>query len=587
MCGIWLLLSTTGFTVEQFKSFSRIVDRGPDYSGRISMNLKQFPMKTLTLGFHRLSIMDVTMNGSQPFEVVIGKRTIHLLCNGEIYNFEKLVDMLKTEHNITMRSHSDCEVLPYLYIYYGFEKMLSMLDTAEFAIILTDHDADTNTYDFYCARDHTGVRPLYFGTGSDFICFSSQLDGIPYVDTATVDQFPPGSYVHFTMKQDTMLEELVQVSDKIVKYYDIDVHTRKTDMDRFIMSESASLKHINTVFTDAVKSRLCADRPLAALLSGGLDSSLVCAIASRELRKEGKVLKTYSVGLPDSTDKYYAERVAEFIGSDHTHVEYTLEDFVDTAIKIPGLISSYDTTTVRASTGQYLISKYISENTPYKVLLVGDGSDELCSGYMYFHKAPSAWESHLENIRLVKDIHRYDGLRADRCVAINGIEVRLPFLDVKFIDTYLSIDPELRTPKVYNGRSAEKYLLRASFDTGLLPDDCLWRPKEAFSDGVSGLKKSWFEMFRDYAESRYTDEEFETISKTFTHYTPVSKEELLNRLSFNETFSENVAHIVPYRWVPLEKWVGKMTEPSARVLDVYTQEDGSTKDQSSVGSSSD
>jgi asparagine synthase (glutamine-hydrolysing) len=582
MCGIWLLLSGKRFTVDQFTSFSRIIDRGPDYSETKSINLKQFPMKTLTLGFHRLSIMDVTLNGSQPFEVVFGNRTICLMCNGEIYNFEKLAEMLYTEHGVTMRSRSDCEVLPYLYIYYGFEKMLSMLDTAEFAIIIVDNNTETNSYDFYCTRDHTGVRPLYFGTGEDFICFSSQLDGIPR-DTVTADQFPPGCYVHFTMKQDTVLSEMLQIRDKTVKYYDIDKHA-ETDIDRFIKSHQDAVKHVNTVFTDAVKSRLCADRPIAALLSGGLDSSLVCAIASKELKKVGKTLKTYSIGLPDSTDRYYAEKVAKFIGSDHTHIEYALEDFVDTALKIPGLISSYDTTTVRASTGQYLISKYISENTPYKVLLVGDGSDELCSGYMYFHKAPSAWDSHLENIRLVKDIHRYDGLRADRCVAINGIEVRLPFLDVKFVDTYLSIDPELRTPKMHNGRSAEKYLLRAAFDTGLLPDDCLWRPKEAFSDGVSGLKKSWFEMYQDYAESRYTDEEFERLAKTFSHYTPVTKEELVNRVNFDETFSENVAHIVPYRWVPLEKWVGKMTEPSARVLDVY---DCSANDERTVGPSSD
>ena len=568
MCGIWLLLSkTAGFTVDQFKAFSRFSNRGPDYTQRISMNLKNFPMKTLSLGFHRLSIMDMTMKGSQPFEIVNGPRTVYLMCNGEIYNFEFLTQMLKTEHNVTMQSGSDCEVLPYLYIHYGFDKMLEMLHTAEFAIILVDHNTDTNTYEFYCARDHTGVRPLYFGISTDSICFSSQLDGIPDIDTVIANQFPPGCYVHFTMNSGIGMD--CQLTDKIVKYYDIEKHAVLPDMDRFIVSESSAMFNIHNMFIQVVKSRLHSDRPIAALLSGGLDSSLVCAIASRELQKEGKVLKTFSIGLPGSTDKYYAEKVAKFIGSDHTHVECTPAEFVETAKKIPGLISSYDTTTVRASTGQYLISKYISEYTEYKVLLVGDGSDELCSGYVYFHKASSAWESHMENIRLLKDIHLYDGLRADRCVAINGIEVRLPFLDVKFIDTYLSIDPELRIPRDHNGTVSEKYLLRKSFDNGLLPDDCLWRPKEAFSDGVSGLKKSWFQMYQEYADSQYSDEEFKELSKEFSHYTPVSKEELLNRINFNAAFSENVAHIVPYRWVPLEKWVGKMTEPSARVLDIY------------------
>lgn len=586
MCGIWLLLSqTTGFTVDQFKAFSRFSSRGPDYSKRVSMNLKNFPMNTLTFGFHRLSIMDVSMNGSQPFEIVDGSRTVYLMCNGEIYNFEFLAQKLKQEHNVTMRSRSDCEVLPHLYIHYGFEKMLEMLHTAEFAIILVDHNTDTDTYNFYCARDHAGVRPLYYGMGSDYICFSSQLDGMPEFDTVESGQFPPGCYIHFTMNKGVQ-ETPQQLVDKIVKYYDIEKHAISTDMDRFIVSELHATSHIYTIFTEAVKARLHSDRPIAALLSGGLDSSLVCAIASAELRKEGKVLKTFSIGLPGSTDKYYAEKVSKFIGSDHTHVECTTEDFVETAKKIPGLISSYDTTTVRASTGQYLISKYVSDHTDYKVLLVGDGSDELCSGYVYFHKAPSAWESHMENIRLVQDIHLYDGLRADRCVAINGIEVRLPFLDVKFIDTYLSIDPELRIPRDYKGVMAEKYLLRKAF-VGLLPEDCLWRPKEAFSDGVSGLKKSWFQMYQEYADSQYTDEEFNELSSKFSHYTPVSKEELLNRINFNTAFSENVARVVPYRWVPLEKWVGKMTEPSARVLDVYKQKDHSSEDKGSVGSSSD
>ena len=572
MCGIWLLLARTDFTVEHFKSFMDSKSRGPDYTQNVSVNLNNSFLKTLTMGFHRLSVMDPTMNGSQPFEVVDGSRTIYAMCNGEIYNYKELACELLRDHDIVMKSKSDCEVLPYLYKVYGFDKMMSKLNVGEFAISLIHHDKDTDVYDFYLGRDHVGVRPLYFGINNDFLCFSSELKGIPHIEETYTDQFEPGKYIHFRQGGDH--DDI----SKIIKtqmlpyhcYYDIE---RFISCDNVLTDEIECMKRIKEVFTGAVISRLEADIPLGALLSGGLDSSLICAIASKHLRANGKVLRTFSIGMKNSTDEYYARKVAEFIGSDHTHIVLEESQFINAIDDVIYTIESYDTTTVRASTGQYLVSKHICENYDVKVLLIGDGSDELCSGYMYFHNAPDPVASHLENIRLVKDIHRYDGQRADRSISGHGLEARVPFLDRRFIDLYLSIDPKLRVPREHNGRRTEKYLLRKTFE-GYLPDECLWRPKEAFSDGVSSLKKSWYEIIQDNADKLFTDKEFERLSNSYSHYKPVTKEELFFRKTFEKHYSRNVDNVIPYRWVP--KWCGTITEPSARILSVYDQEDNTS-----------
>ncbi len=247
------------------------------------------------------------------------------------------------------------------------------------------------------------------------------------------------------------------------------------------------MKKIRDVFTECVIERIQSDRDMGALLSGGLDSSLVCSIFARELAKKGRKLYTYSIGMPGATDRKYAEMVSKHIGSIHKHVEFSEKDFINAVEKIVQVTETFDITTIRATTGNYLIGKWISQNTDIKVVLIGDGSDELCSGYMYFFNAPTPLDSHKENIRLIEDIHRYDVLRADRGVADNGLEARVPFLDKKFINLYLSIDPKLRIPSMTSfGVKMEKALLRDSFkDENLLPKQVLYRRKEAFSDGVS------------------------------------------------------------------------------------------------------
>ena len=217
--------------------------------------------------------------------------------------------------------------------------------------------------------------------------------------------------------------------------------------DNFVITDYEEAKtKIRDVFTQCVIERCFADREMGSLLSGGLDSSLVAAIVQKELSKHGEKLNTFSIGMPGGTDGHYAKIVAKHIGSNHTHVEVPEEDFINEVDNIVKITETFDITTIRATTGNYLIAKYIKDNTDIKVLTIGDGADELCSGYMYFHNAPTPMDAHLENIRLLEDIHEYDVLRADRSIADNGLEARVPFLDKKFIDLYLSIDPKLRIP---------------------------------------------------------------------------------------------------------------------------------------------
>jgi asparagine synthase (glutamine-hydrolysing) len=358
-----------------------------------------------------------------------------------------------------------------------------------------------------------------------------------------------------------------------------------TKESEFLSADNLGVDKIKTkireTFIESVRSKLFSDRPLGCLLSGGLDSSLVASIASRFLKERGQKLKTFSIGLEDSTDEYYARLVAKHIDSEHTHIKLEQDDFINALKDVIYVTETYDITTVRASTGQYLVSKWISKNTDIKVLLIGDGSDELAAGYMYFHKAPTPMELHQENVRLLKDIHFYDVLRADRGIAENGIEARVPFLDHRFVDLYLSIDPKLRHPasykeyKEYKNTSLEKWLLREAFNVDdFLPSEVLFRKKEAFSDGVSSMKKSWYQIVQEFANEKYSDEYLESEKERIGFNKPPSKEALYFRKIWEEYFgtyetSPQTAEVIPYFWLP--KWCGDIKEPSARVLQVYTQ----------------
>jgi asparagine synthase (glutamine-hydrolysing) len=306
------------------------------------------------------------------------------------------------------------------------------------------------------------------------------------------------------------------------------------------------------------------DRPICSLLSGGLDSSLVSAILAREIAPQK--LTTFSIGVQGSTDLIYAKKVADYIGSIHHSVELTEEEFCAAIEDTIRIIESYDITSVRASVGNYLISKYISEKTDFKVVYNGDYSDEVCGGYMYFKKAPSEEAFHNECCRLVKDICFFDSLRSDRTISSQGLEARVPFSDKEFVTHYMSIDPKLRM----SNDNIEKYMLRKAFDgTDLLPNEVLFRSKVAFSDGVSSINRSWHEVIRDYIGLRVTDAEFKREKEKYTFNQPETKEAYYYRKVFEQHYP-NSEHIIPYMWLP--KWCGDIKDPSARELEFYEED---------------
>jgi asparagine synthase (glutamine-hydrolysing) len=555
MCGIWAYLSNKELNqlrINYFEAFMKLKSRGPDYS-----RLEIINHHKIILGFHRLAIMDPSVKGNQPFIVETEDNVIYSVCNGEIYNYKELI----AKFNLYPLSDSDCEIIPLLYTRVGMNCLLEELN-GEFAFILVDYNKNSKQINVFVARDRFGIRPLFYSITKDGINLSSELKGLTSCCEETTDDivniFPPRHFMHIKYDDNWKINSLNN-------YYRIDnipIIFENKDIDK-------AKKLINEVFRQAVIDRLESDRPLGCLLSGGLDSSLVASIASSELKKKGRRLRTFSIGMEGSTDEYYARKVAEFIDSDHTHILIDKQVWIDNLVNVIKTIESYDITSVRASTGQYLISKWISENTDIKVLLIGDGSDELCAGYMYFHNSPSHTDTHNENIRLLEDIHMYDVLRADRGIADNGLEARVPFLDYRFVNLYLSINPELRTPNNKTGK-IEKWLLRESFnDMKTLPLEVLFRKKEAFSDGVSSVEKSWYKIIQEHADTLWTDDEFKIAISEIDHNKPPSKEALYFRKIFETLFTKNktIAQTIPYFWLP--KWSGIVNEPSARILNVY------------------
>ena len=313
----------------------------------------------------------------------------------------------------------------------------------------------------------------------------------------------------------------------------------------------------------SITKRLLSDRPIGCLLSGGLDSSLITALVVKKFKKP---IKTFSVGLEGAVDLEYARKVADFLGTEHHELIISVEDMFNAIPEIVKEIETYDITTIRASTPMYLLSKYIKETTDITVLFSGEGSDEASGSYLYFHNAPSEDKFQEEILRLMKDLSYFDVLRCDKSTAGTGLEVRVPFLDKEFLDFYLGIAPKFKIPKNY---PIEKYLLRKAYDdSDLLPPEVLWRTKEGMSDGVSSQKKAWYEIIQDKIDVLITDSEFRENKDKYTHNPPQIKEAYYYRKIFEETFN-NRSSILPYYWLP--KWSGHIIDPSARVLNVYSE----------------
>ncbi|MDO4398289.1 MAG: asparagine synthase B [Oscillospiraceae bacterium] len=507
--------------LEKFKKgFDETVSRGPDDSKIVDTG------KGL-LGFHRLAIMGLTPEGMQPFEL----DGSYVVCNGEIYGFEKLKEKLSSKY--TFKSGSDCEILLPMYFEYG-TKMFKMLD-AEFALII--YDGKKKKY--IAARDPIGIRPLYYGyTGGGSIVFASEPKNLVGL-CEKIMPFPPGHFYE---------------DGKFICYNDIAAveSVCHDDLDTIF-------KNIHDKLTLGVEKRLVADAKVGFLLSGGLDSSLVCAIAAK---KSKKPIRTFAIGMSgDAIDLKYAKQVADYIGSDHTEVIMTSKQVLESLDGLIKLLGTFDITTVRASMGMYLLCKWIHENTDIRVLLTGEISDELF-GYKYTDFAPSAEEFQKESQKRVRELHMYDVLRADRCISVNSLEARVPFGDLDFVKYVMSIDPEKKLNKYNKG----KYLLRKSFEGDLLPHDILYREKAAFSDAVG---HSMVDYLKEYAESLYTDEEFKEKCKKYTHAAPFTKESLLYREIF-EKYYPGQGEMIKDFWMPNKSWEGcNVNDPSARVLSNY------------------
>lgn len=502
------------------KGFDKTISRGPDDSRIIDTG------KGL-LGFHRLSIMGLTPDGMQPFEL----DGSYVVCNGEIYGYEKIKEKLSKKYKF--KSGSDCEILLPMYSEYGTD-MFAMLD-AEFALIIFDGKSGK----YIAARDPIGIRPLYYGYDKKgVILFASEAKNLVGM-CDRVMPFPPGHYY---------------IDGKFVQYCDIaDVKEICHD------SLETVCEKIHDKLIAGVEKRLVADAKVGFLLSGGLDSSLVCAIAAK---KSDKPIKTFAIGMSeDAIDLKYAKQVADYIGSDHTEVIMTKEQVLSELEKVVSVLGTYDITTVRASMGMYLLCKWIHENTDIRVLLTGEISDELF-GYKYTDFAPSAEEFQKESQKRVRELHMYDVLRADRCISVNSLEARVPFGDLDFVKYVMSVDPA----KKMNVYGKGKYLLRHAFEGDYLPHDILYREKAAFSDAVG---HSMVDYLKEYANGFYTDEEFEEKKKKYTHAVPFTKESLLYRELFEKYYPVQSDMVVDF-WMPNKAWKGcDVNDPSARVLSNY------------------
>lgn len=545
MCSVFGFCGSSGEYIEIQKALLETRTRGPDDSRIINTG-------NGWIGFNRLSIMGLTENGMQPFvygnrntstlpelkkgsegyEVPDGSEII-LACNGEIYGFRPLKEEL-AEKGISFISDSDCEILPALYREYGTD-MFRMLD-AEYAMVL--YDRKENAY--IAARDPIGIRPLYYGIREDgTFVFASEPKNLRSL-VKTIKPFPPGYY----FKNGTF-----------TRYRDMSVPGSFHDEGPLLMAEN-----IHDLLFQGVRKRLDADAPVGFLLSGGLDSSLVCGIAAALSEKP---LETWAIGMDvDAIDLKYARQVADYIHSSHHEVIITRDDVIGALEPVIEALGSYDITTVRASIGMYLVCKAIHEQSDIRVILTGEISDEIF-GYKYTDFAPSAEEFQKEAEKRIREIHMYDVLRADRCISVNSLEARVPFGDLDFVDYCMSIDPE----KKVNRYGIGKYLLRHAFENdGLIPDSILWREKAAFSDAVGHSLKDDLE---EYAEQIYSDEAFEAGIQKYDHARPFTKESLLYRDIF-EKYYPGQSEMIAGFWMPNRNWEGcDVADPSARVLSNY------------------
>jgi asparagine synthase (glutamine-hydrolysing) len=545
MCGIIGMFGFKKSEKEQMRHKAmemarKIRHRGPDWSG-IYADDKGI------LAHERLSIVDVE-HGAQP--LIDAKTGRVLAVNGEIYTHLELRKRLRKEHD--WQTKSDCEILLYLYDEYG-PKFLDMLDGI-FAFIL--YDPKDGSY--FVARDHMGIIPLYMGWDKDGATYiASEMKALDkYCDKLM--EFPPGHYYSSREK-------------KFVQWY-------RPEWAGTVPKKKVSLPKLRRELEKAIKRQLMSDVPYGVLISGGLDSSLIAAIAAKYRKKRIESrdkeeawwprLHSFSVGLKGSPDMKYAKVVAKHIGTVHHEIIFTIQEGFDAIRDVIYHLETFDTTTIRAATPMYLMARKI-KSMGIKMVLSGEGADEVFGGYLYFHMAPDAKEFHEETVRKLFALSKYDCLRANKATAAWGLEARVPFLDKDFMEYAMSIDPK---DKMCTGKVIEKRILREAF-RDLLPKEVLWRQKEQFSDGVG---YGWIDHLKSHAEQMVTDEMMMHAKERFPEQTPTSKEQYHYRTIFDELFKgKSAASTVPvgpsiacstptaFRW---SKEFQKMDDPSGRAI---------------------
>ena len=541
MCGIFGIINSNNSEELIQKEFQKGSKRGPEYS-----TLKKY--ENTHVGFHRLAINGLNHISNQPIEI----NNKILICNGEIYNYKEL----SKNNNINLKTDSDCEIILHLYELYGIEYTLNLLDGV-FSFMIYDIEKKI----IILSRDPYGVRPLYYFHENKTFGFSSELKTIYNlcINKSKLKYFIPSNYAIININN---------IEFSYVKYLCFPFRTINYKLNDLYV------KIVENIMFSVEKRVIgTTERPVACLLSGGLDSSLVTSLVNYIMKERYNYkLKTFSIGLKGSEDLKYAKIVAHHLNTDHTEIIVSEDDFFNSIPEVVKNIESYDTTTIRASVGNYLVAKYIKENTDCKVIFNGDGADELMGGYLYFKNAPNAYEFDKECKNLLKNIYMFDVLRSDKSISSNGLEPRTPFLDRSWVEFYLSIPKELRYE---SNKQCEKYLIRKSFSEimpHLLPKEILWRKKEAFSDGVSSLNKSWYQIINDKIN-------------LLTENDNILKEKLLNNINiekknypktleqsyyfelYNKDYN-GTNDLMKYYWMP--KYVNA-TDASARTLKIYNE----------------
>ena len=556
MCGIVCAFdvkeSTEALRPQLLEMSKKIRHRGPDWSGIYADD-------KAILAHERLSIVD-PVSGKQP--LFSEDKKLVLAANGEIYNHRELRKQFEGKYNF--KTESDCEVILALYQ----EKGASFLDELNGIFGFAIYDAEKDLY--FVARDHMGIIPLYMGwdqNGTFYV--ASELKALEGTCTK-IELFPPGHY-------------LLSSEGEVKRWY-----TRDWMEYDAVKENETSIKAIREALEAAVRRQLMSDVPYGVLLSGGLDSSVTSAIAKKYAQKRVESgdtadawwpqLHSFSVGLEGSPDLAAAQKVADHIGTVHHEIKFTIQEGLDAIRDVIYNLETYDITTIRASTPMYLMARVI-KSMGIKMVLSGEGADELFGGYLYFHKAPNAKEFHEETVRKLSKLHMYDCLRANKSLAAWGIEGRVPFLDKEFMDVAMRINPD---DKMINGERMEKWVVRKAFED-MLPESVAWRQKEQFSDGVG---YSWIDTLKEVVATEVTDDQLANAKFRFPIQTPTSKEEFYYRSIFEEHFPSDAAALS----VPQEASVAcstqialewdeafkNMNDPSGRAV-AYVHDDAYTK----------